>query len=261
VTSGADLRTDRSGVSHRNERSSAQSLWFIRAQNDQICTLHTVLPRCGGTYWNRVTEQWGARRLGEPTPSDIRQLMTLVKVSAVQRRNGRGGRSSQEHADPAAAHRDRLPPRRRARPAPGRPGPRAVPGPAPGKGRDHPLAAGLPHPDGRAGPPYRGPARAAGRGLLRYADGRPVTYRRYDGLWVRIGRHLPWARTQQISTHWIRHTTLTRVERPRRDCSIFSMSWAGREKDLYRFGYQPDGTLSPVELGRPGLSKNANAVL
>jgi integrase/recombinase XerC len=48
--------------------------------------------------------------------------------------------------------------------------------------------------------------------LLRYADGRPVTYRRYDGLWVRIG-HLPWVRTQQISTHWIRHTTLTWVER------------------------------------------------
>ena len=39
--------------------------------------------------------------------------------------------------------------------------------------------------------------------LLRYADGRPVTCRRYDGLWARIGRHLPWARTRQISTHWI----------------------------------------------------------
>src|SRR5260370_40112417 len=36
---------------------------------------------------------------------------------------------------------------------------------------------------------------------------------RYDHLWTRIGRHLPWVRTQQISTHWIRHTTLTWVER------------------------------------------------
>ena len=27
------------------------------------------------------------------------------------------------------------------------------------------------------------------------------------------GRHLPWVRTQQLSTHWIRHTTLTWVER------------------------------------------------
>jgi hypothetical protein len=27
--------------------------------------------------------------------------------------------------------------------------------------------------------------------LLRYRSGRPVTYRRYDHLWVRIGRHLP----------------------------------------------------------------------
>ena len=48
--------------------------------------------------------------------------------------------------------------------------------------------------------------------LLRYPDGRPVTSRRYDHLWTRIGRHLPWVRTQQISTHWIRHTTLTWVE-------------------------------------------------
>src|SRR6266480_3097368 len=49
--------------------------------------------------------------------------------------------------------------------------------------------------------------------LLRYADGRPITSRRYDHLWARIGRELPWVRTQQISTHWIRHTTLTWVER------------------------------------------------
>jgi integrase/recombinase XerC len=49
--------------------------------------------------------------------------------------------------------------------------------------------------------------------LLRYADGRPVTSRRYDHLWVRIGRHLPWVATQGISSHWIRHTILTWVER------------------------------------------------
>ena len=39
----------------------------------------------------------GRRRLDEPTPSEIRQLMALVKAGAVQRRNGRGGRSAQEH--------------------------------------------------------------------------------------------------------------------------------------------------------------------
>ena len=49
--------------------------------------------------------------------------------------------------------------------------------------------------------------------LLRYRDGRQITERRYDGLWVRIGRELPWVRTQGISTHWLRHTTLTWVER------------------------------------------------
>lgn len=46
-------------------------------------------------------------------------------------------------------------------------------------------------------------------GTLRRAgsccNGRPITARRYDGLWARIGRVLPWVRTQQVSMHWIRH--------------------------------------------------------
>jgi len=49
--------------------------------------------------------------------------------------------------------------------------------------------------------------------LLRYTNGQPITNRRYDHLWNRIGTHLPWVATQQISTHWLRHTTLTWVER------------------------------------------------
>ena len=49
--------------------------------------------------------------------------------------------------------------------------------------------------------------------LLRYRNGQPLTYRRYDHLWTRIGQHLPWVAGQQISTHWLRHTTLTWVER------------------------------------------------
>jgi hypothetical protein len=53
--------------------------------------------RAYGTYWNRITDQWGTRRLDEPTPSEVRQLMKLVKANAVQRRNGRGGRSAEEH--------------------------------------------------------------------------------------------------------------------------------------------------------------------
>jgi integrase/recombinase XerC len=230
-----------------------------------------------GSYWNRVVEQWGARRLDEPTPSEIRHLMALVKASAVQRRNGRGGRSSQEHLvaalrclyrhaqdDGLIAERDnparkvdkprRLPSTRRAvadtrlaeinqiaattgddpeldtlilrlhtETACRRGGALAL---RPSdldrqqclvllreKGetvRWQPvsptlMAALVRHAEERHAPPD-------GR-LLRYADGRPVTYRRYDGLWVRIGRHLPWARAQQISTHWLRHTTLTWVER------------------------------------------------
>jgi integrase/recombinase XerC len=49
--------------------------------------------------------------------------------------------------------------------------------------------------------------------VLRYRNGSPLTTRRYDHLWQRLGKHLPWVAAQQISTHWLRHTTLTWVER------------------------------------------------
>ncbi|WP_306209259.1 tyrosine-type recombinase/integrase [Actinoplanes sp. RD1] len=49
--------------------------------------------------------------------------------------------------------------------------------------------------------------------LLRYRDGRALTPRRYDHLWKRIGDRLPWVAAQSVSTHWLRHTTLTWVER------------------------------------------------
>lgn len=49
--------------------------------------------------------------------------------------------------------------------------------------------------------------------LLRYRNNKPITHRRYDHLWKRIGEHLPWVAIQGVSTHWLRHTTLTWVER------------------------------------------------
>jgi integrase/recombinase XerC len=53
--------------------------------------------RAYGSYWNRVIEHWGDRRLDEPTPSEIRQLMAYIKTHVVRRRNARGGRSAEEH--------------------------------------------------------------------------------------------------------------------------------------------------------------------
>jgi integrase/recombinase XerC len=67
------------------------------------------------------------------------------------------------------------------------------------------MAALVKHGEERHAPPDKQ--------LLRYRDGHQITERRYDGLWVRIGRELSWVLTQDVSTHWIRHTTLTWVER------------------------------------------------
>ncbi|MER7333967.1 MULTISPECIES: hypothetical protein [unclassified Micromonospora] len=58
----------------------------------------------------------------------------------------------------------------------------------------------------------RGAGQPTGR-LLRYRNGRPISSRRYDHLWKRIGERLPWVAAQGISTHWLRHTTLSWVER------------------------------------------------
>jgi integrase/recombinase XerC len=53
--------------------------------------------RVYGSYWNRIVEHWGSRRLGEPTPSEINQLAEHIKAHVVSRRNARGGRSAAEH--------------------------------------------------------------------------------------------------------------------------------------------------------------------
>ena len=233
--------------------------------------------RAYGSYWKRVVEHWGGRRLDEPTPSEIRQLMAYVKTHVVARRNARGGRSAEEHLvaalrclyrravdDGLIAEADnparkvakprRLPTTRRALPDTRLAEINEV---AAATGDDPELdtlllrlhtetacrrggALALRPQDLDAdqclillrekGETVRWQpvsptlmARLAEHGwerhappggqLLRYADGHPITSRRYDHLWTRLGRQLPWVRTQQVSSHWIRHTTLTWVER------------------------------------------------
>lgn len=229
------------------------------------------------TYWERILHHWAARRLDEPTPSEIQQLAEQIRVQVVVRRNARGGRSATEHLisairciyrhaendgiiktvdNPAlkVAKPRRLPSTRRAVPdtrlaeinhaaattgndpaldtlllrlhtetACRRGGALALrPDDLDGdqclirlreKGetvRWQPVSPTLmtylqQHGRDRHSPP-------SGQ-LLRYADGRPITTRRYDHLWVRLGRNLPWVAAQQVSTHWLRYTTLTWVER------------------------------------------------
>ncbi|KFZ80858.1 integrase [Amycolatopsis sp. MJM2582] len=52
-----------------------------------------------------------------------------------------------------------------------------------------------------------------GEQLLRYANGNPITKRRYDYIFRRVHAELEWARALQVTAHWLRHTTLTWVER------------------------------------------------
>ena len=59
--------------------------------------------RAYGSYWNRIIDHWGERRLDEIAPSEIRQLMSYVKTHVVARRNARGGRSAPSTWSPHCA--------------------------------------------------------------------------------------------------------------------------------------------------------------
>ena len=234
--------------------------------------------RVYSSYWKRIADHWGQRRLDDPTPLEIKQLAEHVRDHVVARRNARGGRSAAEHliaamrclynhavADGLITDTDnparrvpkprRLPTTRRGLPDTGLEEINQV---AATTGNDPALDTLLLrlhtetacrrggalalrphdldtnqclialHEKGdtirwqpvsptlmrhlQAHAKERG-ATVHGGPLLRYRSGQPITSRRYDHLWTRLGRHLPWVATQQISTHWLRHTTLTWVER------------------------------------------------
>ena len=43
--------------------------------------------RVYGSYWNRLTDHWGQRRLDEPTPTEIKSLAEQVRANVLVRRN------------------------------------------------------------------------------------------------------------------------------------------------------------------------------
>ena len=53
--------------------------------------------RVHGTYWRRIRDKWGPRRLDEPTPLEIGQFAEETRRNAVVRRNHRGGTAAGEH--------------------------------------------------------------------------------------------------------------------------------------------------------------------
>lgn len=59
--------------------------------------------RVYGSYWNRIDEHWGSRRLDEPTPSVIHHLAGHLKANVVTRRNPRGGRGATDTSSPPCA--------------------------------------------------------------------------------------------------------------------------------------------------------------
>ncbi|MFI7531438.1 hypothetical protein [Nocardia salmonicida] len=55
-------------------------------------TLRTYRP-----YWQRLQQEWGTRRLDDPTSPEMPALVERIRAGAVHRRNSRDGRSAAEH--------------------------------------------------------------------------------------------------------------------------------------------------------------------
>ncbi|MBF6168592.1 hypothetical protein IU486_28145 [Streptomyces gardneri] len=51
--------------------------------------------------------------------------------------------------------------------------------------------------------------------MLRKRNGRPISYRRYDGLWNRVRENLPWADELEVTTYSITETVRAQV------CQLF----------------------------------------
>jgi hypothetical protein len=60
-------------------------------------TVSDASRRAYGSYWKRLVDQWGVRRLDEPTPSEVKQLGERIRANVVVRSNARGGRSAVEN--------------------------------------------------------------------------------------------------------------------------------------------------------------------
>lgn len=43
--------------------------------------------------------------------------------------------------------------------------------------------------------------------------GRAMSAKRFETLWTRIGKELPWVAQKRVTSHWLRHTTLSWLDR------------------------------------------------
>ena len=238
----------------------------------------TASQRLYGTYWDRLVEVWGSRRLDEPTAGEVLELFERARQTALVRRTSNGGKGAALHTYDAlrciynaAVQEGVLSTRenvmaRVSKPAKGRSRRHALTPRLYGEiwqaatstGNDPSLDALLlrfhletaartggglglrvrdldqdqclvllrekgsterwqpvsptlmralvGHADARG-------ARDPDSPVLRFKNGDPLTKKRHEGLWKRVGGHVDSVRVLGVSMHWLRHTTLTWVER------------------------------------------------
>ncbi|MFD1045705.1 site-specific integrase, partial [Kibdelosporangium lantanae] len=94
----APARTTRRHTAGPSQHTEAQlgDAYLRRVHPVVSAAVSTGTRRAYGSYWNRVNNKWGNRRIDEPTASEIKHLVTDIRANVVPRRNARGGRSAGE---------------------------------------------------------------------------------------------------------------------------------------------------------------------
>ncbi|MEU7477098.1 site-specific integrase [Lentzea sp. NPDC042327] len=229
------------------------------------------------SYWNRIVACWGTRRLDEPTPRELVEVIEHFRATAKRRRHHTNGAGAAKHAYDALERLYRVAVDERVLSSQQNPMLR-VRRPRRAKTRRYALSSQLldcicrtaaetgqdprldallirfhletaARPSGalnlrledldvanllvtltEKGTKRQQPVsltlmeglldHAKERGvqdkesqLFRFPDGRPMSKLRYLSLWARLGRYIEVVYKEGITTYWLRHTTLTWVER------------------------------------------------
>ncbi len=97
----ARLLLARLGVTPEQLLSGTLSARAVPSFQDYVADVSAAAPdgtrRAYETYWRRIVEAWGERRLDEITPLEINRLAEQTKDRLTLRRNARDGRSATEH--------------------------------------------------------------------------------------------------------------------------------------------------------------------
>ena len=94
---------DQLGITAEQLLAATQQPWTAAPTFDEYVgqVADAVSPgtrRVYDSYWRRICQRWGDRRITDVTPLEIKRFAEDIREEVVVRRNARGGRTAAEHS-------------------------------------------------------------------------------------------------------------------------------------------------------------------